>query len=124
MQSITIEAETFYVNDENYECSPIFEEVGDKVPTLDGTDHIESSIVKRYIKVTFLSMKRDDHKRLMNVLKKVVSISYFDTKSDQLETRTFILQNNPVFSPDIWGNGSDYYKGFTLEFKEKGATIL
>ena len=50
MTEITLGTEKFRISDNNYECSPIFEEVGDKVTTQDGTDHIEGCVLKRGIK--------------------------------------------------------------------------
>lgn len=120
MINITIENEAFNAN--QYECSPTLVNVGDSVQTLDGVNHIENRKIKRSIKATFIDMKRADLYRLLQVcLKPYLTVTYFDTLSNQEETRIFILQNNPSSKIKIWKSHLQYYEGTVLELLEKGA---
>lgn len=124
MIEVILNNETFKINAKNYECSPLFEEIGDTVITQDGTEHVENGVLKRVLNIEFTDMKRADMYRLMQCLNQVMKVTYFDTISNQTETRVFVLQNSPSAKMKIWKGKLEYYQGTTLELKEKGATGL
>ena len=68
-------------------------------------------------------MKRVDMVRLMQNLKKVMSLTYFDSISDKVETQYSYCKGILPPPRKLWKAGKEYYQGPTLEFKEKGATI-
>lgn len=120
MISITINNEIF--NTDEYDCSPVFVDGGDKVRTLDGVDHIEGRKIKRHITATFSDMKRADMYRLIRAcLGAYITVKYFDSITNQEETRIFILQNNPSAPMKIWKSHLQYYNGTTVELLERGA---
>lgn len=120
MINITINNEEFKPN--NYECSPLLVETGDRTRTLDGIDHVEGIKIKRSIKVTFIDIKKNELYRLLQAcLKSPLTVTYFDSISNQVETRIFLLQNNPSAVMKIWKNHLQYYEGTTVELLEKGA---
>lgn len=117
---ITIDEEVFKLV--SYGCTPVIVEVGDRTETLDGTIHIENRKIKRQINATTADLLREDTFRLMKALKKAyLTITYEDVISNTLETRTFILNNNPQFTAKFWKHGREYYSGVSLELLEKGA---
>lgn len=117
---ITINGETFGLLE--YDCSPLFVEMGDRVETLDGTTHVEHRKIKRVVSVRTADLTRSDAYRLMQVLKETYqTITYQDTMSNSAETRIFLLNNSPQFKVRFWKNGREYYEGVQLEFIEKGA---
>jgi len=63
---LTINNEVFDLLE--YDCSPIFVDVGDKVETLDGVTHAERRKIKRKISVKTVDLIPSDAYRLMGVL--------------------------------------------------------
>lgn len=105
-----------------YDCSPFFVETGDRVETLDGNTHAERRKIKRKINVTTVDLIPTDAYRLMEVLRETYqTVTYQDTILNIVETRIFLLNNNPQFTVRFWKNGREYYHGIQLEFIEKGA---
>lgn len=117
---ITINNETFNLLE--YDCSPFFVNVGDRVETLDGTTHVERRKIKRSVTVKTVDLIRSDAYRLMQVLKEpYLMVTYEDSISNTRETRIFLVDNSPQLTVRFWKNGIEYYKGTQLEFIEKGA---
>lgn len=105
-----------------YECSPVFIEVGDKTQTMDGTTHVEKRKIKRVISATTIDLLRKDAYRLLQLLRNTyLTITYQDPITNSKETRVFTLENNPSFKVKFWKGGREYYEGVQLEFIEKGA---
>lgn len=120
MMQITINNEIFKLVE--YDCSPIFVEVGDKVETLDGSTHVERRKIKRAVSVKTIDLIRSDAYRLMQLLKEPYqTVTYEDSISNTEEKRIFLLNNSPQFKAKFWKNGREYYAGTQLEFIEKGA---
>lgn len=117
---LTINNEIFNLLE--YDCSPSFVEMGDKVETLDGTTHVEQRKFKRKITAKTVDLTPYDAYRLMQVLRgPYQSVTYRDTMLNTEETRIFLLNNSPQFTVRFWKNGREYYHGPQLEFIEKGA---
>lgn len=105
-----------------YDCSPLFVEIGDRVETLDGTTHVEHRKIKRKITAKTVDLIPSDAYRLMQALRgSYQTVTYQDTMLNAQETRIFLLNNSPQFSVRFWKNGREYYHGTQLEFLEKGA---
>jgi len=117
---LTINNEIFNLLE--YDCSPSFVEMGDKVETLDGVTHVEQRKIKRKITAKTVDLIPSDAYRLMQVLRgPYQSVTYQDTMLNRKETRIFLLNNSPQFTVRFWKNGREYYHGPQLEFIEKGA---
>lgn len=105
-----------------YNCSPLFVEVGDKVETLDGNTHVERRKIKRAVTIKTIDLIPSDAYRLMQTLKEPYqTVTYEDSISNREETRIFLLNNSPQLAVRFWKNGREYYTGTQLEFIEKGA---
>ena len=121
MINITINDQVFKADE--YECSPLLIDTGNRVRTLDGVDHVENRKVKRQVKAAFTDMKRTDLHRLISACSGAyLTVTYFDTIHNQEETRIFILQNNPSIPMKIWKSHMQYYTGIMIELLEKGAS--
>ena len=104
IMQLIINNETFNLLE--YDCSPSFAEVGDRVETLDGTTHVERRKIKRMISVKTVDLIPCDAYRLMQVLRGTYqTVTYQDTMLNREETRIFLLNNSPQFSVRFWKNG-------------------
>lgn len=123
MTEITIGTEVFNVD--SFNCYPVLVEVGDRVQTLDGADHVGGIKIKRYLSASFDDISKADMARLQAVcLVMPQTITYPDSKSGTIETRTFMLQYGIPAPMKFWRNNRQYYNRTTIEFKEKGASAL
>lgn len=105
-----------------YDCSPLFVEVGDKVETLNGTTHVERRKIKRVVNVKTVDLIPANAYKLLQLLKEPYqTITYQDTMLNREETRIFLLNNSPQFTVRFWKDDREYYHGTQLEFIEKGA---
>lgn len=117
---IIINDETFDLLE--YDCSPLFVDIGDRVETLDGTTHVERRKIKRSVSVKTVDLTRPNAYKLMQVLKETYqTVTYEDSISNKKETRIFILNNNPQLTVRFWKDGIEYYSSTQLDFIEKGA---
>jgi len=124
MIEITINSEIFKAN--TYDCSPTLVNIGDKVQTLDGVDHIENQMIKLSIKAGFTDISRAETARLLQALysSKYPVVTFINPITNTAETRTFILQNNPSIPVKIWKTYMQYYESTSVELLEKGASFI
>jgi hypothetical protein len=122
MVEIVINGEKF--NAETYDCHPTSANVGDKVQTQDGVNHVESQLIKLYIKASFPDFSKEETARFLQVIYSSVypSIEFMNPFSNRRETKLFILQNNPSIPVVLWRGNLQYYKGIEIELLEKGAS--
>lgn len=121
MIEITINGEVFKAK--TYDCHLISVDMGDKVQTQDGVNHVQGRKLKRYISFGFSDLSRSETHRLIQALysNRYLDVTYFDTYTNVHRTGIFILQNDPSAPVKIWRK-IQYFNGISVELMEKGAT--
>lgn len=120
MVEIIISNQSFKAN--TYDCRLLSVETGDKVQTLDGTDHVQGRKLKRYISAGFTDLPKTEAYRLLQAvyLDRYLTVTYYDTYTNTTKTGAFILQNDPSVPVKFW-RSKQIFEGTKVELKEREA---